>query len=244
MDTTSKSASERKGGLGDTLRTVFWAVLIALVIRTLAFEPFSIPSASMVPTLNVGDYLFVSKYTYGYSRYSLPFGPPILEGRVFSDTPARGEVAVFKLPSDNSTDYIKRVIGLPGDRIQVKRGILHINGKAVERERLGESAGGTTLYRETLPNGATHVIREQGNDYPFDNTPLYVVPRGHYFMMGDNRDSSQDSRALSRVGYVPLENFVGRAEVLFFSHDGSARLWEVWKWPTAIRYGRIFDVIQ
>ena len=246
MDTTNKSAASRKGGLGDTLRTVFWAVLIALVIRTFAFEPFSIPSGSMVPTLEVGDYLFVSKYAYGYSRYSMPFGPPLFEGRVMADTPERGDVAVFKLPSDDRTDYIKRVVGLPGDRIQVRGGVLHINGTPVEREKLRDIPAGNgtvTVYRETLPNGYTHKIRERGDDFPFDNTPVYIVPRGHYFMMGDNRDSSQDSRALTQVGYVPLENFVGRAEVLFFSHNGSARFWEVWKWPGAVRYGRLFDAV-
>jgi signal peptidase I len=243
MSKTAKS----KGGLGETIRTIVWAVLIALVIRTFAFEPFSIPSGSMVPSLLVGDYLFVSKYAYGYSRHSLPFGPPLFDGRVMGDKPERGDVAVFKLPRDNSTDYIKRVVGLPGDRIQMRGGVLHINGQAVKREKLREVRVGdasVTIYRETLPNGVSHLIRERSDSYPYDNTPVYVVPRGHYFMMGDNRDSSQDSRALNRVGYVPFENFVGRAEVLFFSHDGSASMWAVWDWPGAIRYERILNVIQ
>jgi signal peptidase I len=201
----------------------------------------------MVPSLLVGDYLFVSKYAYGYSRFSLPFGPPLFDGRVMSSKPERGDVAVFKLPSDNSTDYIKRVIGLPGDRIQVRQGILHINGQAVQREKLREVRVGdaeVTIYRETLPNGVSHLIRERSDSYPYDNTPVYVVPRGHYFMMGDNRDSSQDSRALNQVGYVPFDNLVGRAEIVFFSHDGSASLWALWEWPGAIRYNRILNVIQ
>jgi signal peptidase I len=241
------SKNEKKGGFGETLRTVIYAVLIALVIRTFAFEPFSIPSGSMVPTLLVGDYLFVSKYSYGYSRFSFPFSPPLFDGRILADIPERGDVAVFKLPRDNSTDYIKRVIGLPGDTIQMKDGILHINGEAVEREKLREAQVGrasVTIYRETLPGGFTHLIREMGDDGPLDDTRPYEVPEGHYFMMGDNRDSSQDSRALGQVGYVPHENLIGRAEVVFFSHDGSAALWEVWAWPTAIRYGRLLDGIS
>ena len=246
METTGKT-TKSKGGLGETVRTIFWAVLIALVIRTFAFEPFSIPSGSMVPSLLTGDYLFVSKYAYGYSRFSLPFGPPLFDGRIMADQPERGDVAVFKLPSDDSTDYIKRVVGLPGDRIQVKNGVLQINGQAVQREKIREvQVGGAsvTIYRETLPNGVSHLIRERGDDFPYDNTPVYVVPRGHYFMMGDNRDSSQDSRALDRVGYVPFENLVGQAEFLFFSHDGSASMWAFWEWPMAIRYDRLFHGIQ
>jgi signal peptidase I len=241
------ATKQKKGGFGETLRTVIYAVLIALVIRTFAYEPFSIPSGSMIPTLLVGDYLFVSKYAYGYSRFSLPLGLPLFDGRIMADQPARGDVAVFKLPSDNSTDYIKRVIGLPGDRIEVIDGLLHINGEPVEREKVRETRVGqaaVTVYRETLPNGESHLIRERGDDNFFDNTPVYEVPEGHYFMMGDNRDSSQDSRALQRVGYIPFDNLVGRAEVVFFSHDGSASIWEVWNWPTAIRYGRLLDGID
>ncbi|RDD63746.1 signal peptidase I [Ferruginivarius sediminum] len=239
----TKATAKKKGGIGETVRTVVYAVLIALVIRTFAYEPFSIPSGSMIPTLLVGDYLFVSKYSYGYSRFSLPFSPPLFDGRVMGDGPERGDVAVFKLPTDNSTDYIKRVVGLPGDRIQVVDGILHINGEPVKREEVADQPDGATatLYRETLPNGVTHLIRERSDHQFYDNTPVYTVPEGHYFMMGDNRDSSQDSRALSRVGYVPYENFVGRAEFIFFSHDGSASLWEIWAWPASVRFGRLLD---
>jgi len=241
------ATKQKKGGFGETLRTVIYAVLIALVIRTFAYEPFSIPSGSMIPTLLVGDYLFVSKYAYGYSRFSLPLGLPLFDGRIMADTPERGDVAVFKLPSDNSTDYIKRIVGLPGDRIQVVEGVLHINGEAVEREKVQETTvgqGAVTIYRETLPNGESHLIRERGDANFFDDTPVYEVPERHYFVMGDNRDSSQDSRALQRVGYIPFENLVGRAEIVFFSHDGSAEIWEVWNWPVTIRYGRLFDGID
>lgn len=241
------------GGFWETLKTIVYAVLIAVGIRTVAFEPFNIPSASMVPTLLVGDYLFVSKFSYGYSRHSLPFGMPLFSGRILAAEPERGDVAVFKLPSDNSTDYIKRVVGLPGDRIQVVNGILNINGKAVERRRVDDyvsrdSFGNTRRapqYVETLPNGRTHSIIENDGDLsPTDNTPVYVVPPKHYFMMGDNRDNSQDSRYLDYVGYVPFENLVGRAEFLFFSTDGSAAIWELWKWPWAIRFARFFDGIN
>ncbi len=243
-------SKKRSGVFGETLRTVIYAVLIALGIRIFAYEPFNIPSGSMIPTLLIGDYLFVSKFSYGYSRYSLPLGLPIFDGRILSDEPERGDVVVFKLPKDNSTDYIKRIVGLPGDEIQVIGGILHVNGKAVKRELVGEvdaprGGYGSKLkeYIETLPNGLQHRIWEVSDRGSLDNTPVYAVPAGHYFAMGDNRDSSQDSRVLSAVGYVPHENLVGRAEFLFFSHDGSAAIWEFWRWPGAIRFGRIGDGI-
>ncbi len=235
--------------VGETARTVFFAVVIAFFIRVFAYEPFNIPSGSMIPTLLVGDYLFVSKFSYGYSRYSLPWGLPLIDDRVFGDEPERGDVVVFKLPKDNSTDYIKRVIGLPGDRIQVIGGILQINGTAVERRKVAEKplAGNpwrATEYVETLPNGVEHRIFEVSDEEMLDNTPVYKVPPGHYFMMGDNRDSSQDSRILSAVGYVPFRNLVGRAEFLFFSHESSASLFKPWTWPTAIRYRRLFNGVE
>jgi signal peptidase I len=241
----------KPSALWETVRTVIYAILIAMVVRTFAFEPFNIPSGSMKPTLLVGDYLFVSKYSYGYSRYSLPWGLPLFDGRIFGSEPERGDVIVFKKPSDNETDYIKRLIGLPGDRVQVLEGVLHINGEPVKREKVSDVQDADTfstrsfeVYRETLPNGRQHLIWEAGDNDHMDNTGEYVVPEGHYFFMGDNRDNSRDSRVLYDVGYVPAENLVGRAEFLFFSHDDSANWWEVWRWPWVIRFGRIFSGIN
>ncbi len=249
QDEAEKGASG--GTLWETIRTIIYAVLIALVVRTFAYEPFNIPSGSMKPTLLVGDYLFVSKFAYGYSRYSFPFSFPPFEGRVFGSKPEQGDVAVFKLPRDNSTDYIKRLVGMPGDKIQVIQGVLHINGKPVKREKvevqLTKNYAGfpetITQYKETLPNGRVHMIWEKSDEEIFDNTPVYEVPPGHYFAMGDNRDHSQDSRS-GQVGFVPYENLVGRAGMIFFSHNNSASLAEVWKWPGAIRFGRIGDIIE
>ena len=227
------------GGIVDTIKTIVYAVLIALAVRTVAYEPFNIPSGSMVPTLLVGDYLFVSKFTYGYSRYSLPFGLPLFSGRIFYQSPERGDVVVFKLPTDNSTDYIKRVIGLPGGQPVPRRRI---------EDYLYQEGNGAVIplaqYIETLPNGVQHRIIEMSDNGPLDNTQEYVVPPRDYFMMGDNRDNSQDSRVLSAVGYVPAENLIGKAQFIFFSTNGSARLWEIWKWPFAIRYGRLFHGVQ
>jgi len=249
---TAMTRKKSAGGILDTIKTIVYAVLIALVVRTVAYEPFNIPSGSMVPTLLVGDYLFVSKFSYGYSRYSLPFGLPLFSGRIFFHSPERGDVVVFKLPTDNSTDYIKRVIGLPGDHIQMRNGILFLNGQPVPRRRiedyLYQEGNGAVIplaqYIETLPNGVQHRIIEMSDNGPLDNTQEYVVPPGDYFMMGDNRDNSQDSRVLSAVGYVPAENLIGKAQFIFFSTNGSARLWEIWRWPFAIRYGRLFQGVQ
>jgi signal peptidase I len=243
----------KTGGMIETVRTIIYAMLIAGAVRTVLFEPFNIPSGSMIPTLLIGDYLFVSKYAYGYSRYSMPFGIGPGGGRILEKQPERGDVVVFKKPTENKVDYIKRVVGLPGDRIQMISGILYINGTAVERKRIEDfverDRDGNIIrapqYVETLPNGHSHrIIEFFGDNGPADNTREYVVPPGHYFMMGDNRDNSADSRFLGEVGYVPAENLVGRAEVLFFSADGSAALWEVWRWPWAIRYARLFQGIE
>ncbi len=244
---------EKSGSGGETIKTVLIAMAIAAFVRTVAFEPFNIPSGSMIPTLLVGDYLFVSKYAYGYSRHSLPFSLGPKGGRMMEKTPERGDVVVFKKPPEGRVDYIKRVVGLPGDRIQVTRGILYVNGQPVKRERIEDfveiNREGNVMraaqYIETLPNGRRHRIIEYAGDNGIaDNTPEYVVPEGHYFMMGDNRDNSADSRFLDEVGYVPAENLVGRAEVVFFSADGSAALWEFWKWPSAIRYSRLMSGID
>ena len=243
--------TKKAGGILDTALTVLYAVAIAIFVRTVAYEPFNIPSGSMVPTLLIGDYLFVSKFSYGYSRYSLPLGLRLISGRILFTPPQRGDVAVFKLPRDNSTDYIKRVIGLPGDHVQMKDGRLYINGEMVKRERIEdyvdpEIRRPVLQYIETLPNGVRHrILESQGDNGGLDNTREFVVPPDHYFMMGDNRDNSSDSRDPNGgVGYVPVENLVGRAEFLFFSTDGSAHLWEPWKWPFAVRYDRPFEGIR
>lgn len=244
----------------ETARTIAYAVAIALVVRTFLYEPFNIPSGSMKPTLWIGDYLFVSKFTYGYSRHSLPFSPPIGSGRLFGSLPKRGDVAVFKLPTDTSIDYIKRIVGLPGDRIQVKDGVLFINDTEISRTPAddfidvdGATAREVLRFQETIP--APLAEDGGGEDRQFnvldgqpdgrgkhDNTEIFVVPEDHVFAMGDNRDNSLDSR--DNVGFVPVENLVGRAEVIFFSTNGTARLWEFWNWPVTIRYARLFNLID
>jgi signal peptidase I len=198
-----------------------------IFFRTFLFQPFNTPSHSMSPTLQQGDHFFVSKYAYGYSHFSLPFSPPLFSGRIFGSEPARGDVVVFRLPKDTSTDYVKRVVGLPGDRIQIKQGLLTINGTPVQRERLADFIGGDSCgsdpaakvkrWRETLPNGASHETLDCVDNGFYDNTNVYTVPAGHFFVIGDNRDNSTDSRVLSQVGYIPLENIIGRAGLIFFS---------------------------
>ena len=234
--------------MAEFFKTAVIAVVLALLIRSVLYEPFNIPSGSMKPTLEIGDYLFVSKPAYGYSRYSFPFGIAPIEGRIWAAEPKRGDIMVFKLPSNPSIDYIKRVIGLPGDRIQVRRGRLYINDEMVDREPVGlktDTEGGgppvmMTQYIETLPGGLMHSIYEESDSQILDNTPVYEVPEEHYFMMGDNRDNSQDSRVQGMVGFVPFENIVGRADILFFSTNGYASMLEFWKWPWTIRYDRLF----
>ena len=243
--------NDNSGGFFDTLKTIIYAVVIALGVRTVAYEPFNIPSGSMLPTLLIGDYLFVSKFSYGYSKHSLVMSLPLIPGRIFETVPERGDVAVFKKPTDNTTDYIKRIVGLPGDTLQVVKGILHINGKAVGRERAGvhitkDSWGNRheiKRYIETFPNGKKHYILEESDSDFMDNTPVYTVPAGHVFGMGDNRDHSQDSRFLNEVGFIPMVNLVGKAEFLFFSIDDAAP-WEFWKWGSSIRLSRFFEDIE
>ncbi|UYQ74111.1 signal peptidase I [Pelagibacterium flavum] len=239
-----------KGELRETIVIIVQALLIALVFRTFAFEPFSIPTASMQSNLMIGDYILASKYSYGYSRYSLPYSEVPWNGRIMGNAPERGDIAVIR-PVPQSENYVKRVIGLPGDQIQMIDGRLTINGETVEREQVGttvdrDSSGvdiPVTEYRETLPNGVSYVTQEISDNAQFDNTGVYTVPPGHYFMMGDNRDRSLDSRSLSAVGYVPFENFVGKAEWRFFSITDNIPPWQIWRWPGNVRFDRMFTSV-
>jgi signal peptidase I len=254
MSVTS-GAKRKEGGIAETLRVIVHALIIALVIRTFLFQPFNVPSGSMKSTLLVGDYLFVSKYSYGYSHFSFPFSPPLFSGRIWASPPDRGDVVVFRLPRDDSTDYIKRVIGLPGDTVQMLGGVLNINGVPVKRERIDdfvetEEGRGTSRvkrWRETLPNGVSYTTLDLVDNGVHDNTPVYHVPAGNYFMMGDNRDNSTDSRVRPEaggVGYVPFENLVGRAQIIFFSILDGESAWMVWRWPWTVRWGRLFTIVR
>ena len=250
MATSKAKPRQHANAWVENIKTILYAGLIAIAVRTVAFEPFNIPSGSMIPTLLVGDYLFVEKYSYGYSRYSFPFSPPLFSGRVFGSMPRRGDVAVFALPSDPSIDYIKRIIGLPGDRVQVIHSRLFINGHECPRTADGtytETDEGAPIemrrYIETLPDGVSHSILQAAENLPQDNTGVYTVPPGFFFAMGDNRDNSEDSRFPS-VGYIPIENLIGKAEFIFFSVDAQYPWWEVWEWPFEIRWGRLFHIIH
>jgi signal peptidase I len=240
----------RRSELRDTIVVIVEALIIAVIFRTFLFQPFSIPTASMQSTLMIGDYFVASKFTWGYGKYSFPIPLPF-NGQILSFAqPTRGDITVFR-PVPQNEDYIKRVIGLPGDRIQMVGGILHINGTPVQRELVGESTDtdsyGMTvpvhLYRETLPNGVSHTIQEISDDAPLDNTGEYLVPAGHYFMMGDNRDRSQDSRVLNAVGYVPAGNLIGKAEARFFSIKDNLPPWQIWNWPANVRWDRMMQSV-
>jgi signal peptidase I len=231
------------------VKTFVMALICAAIMRSFFFEPFHIPSGSMKPGLLVGDYIFVAKYSYGYSRYSFPFGISFFNGRIFRHSPKRGDVAVFRLPSDTSINYVKRIIGLPGDRIQMQQGTLFINNKEVLKVADGiftdddkEAISEIKKFLETLPEGKIIQTLDQNPASPQDDTGIYEVPPGQYFMMGDNRDNSQDSRFLTQVGYVPEENLIGRATIIFFSNKKPS--WQIWNWPNSIRFRRIFTKVK
>ncbi len=243
------------GEFAEIVKTIVFALLIAFVLRVLLFQPFTIPSASMEPNLYEGDYIIVSKWSYGYSKYSsgLPINLPVGEGRVFGRAPNRGDIVVFKLPRDNKTDYIKRVIGLPGDKIQMIANKLYINGVPVKDVVIGEAEAADVFgprsvvkVRETLPNGKSFDSQDFGPGGDLDDTGVYEVPAGHYFMMGDNRDNSIDSRVeqSAGVGFVPAQNLVGKAQIIAFSWEPGASLFNPVSWFTKIRPSRFFHVLD
>ena len=236
----------------DNIKTLFYALIIALFIRSLFFQPFYIPSSSMEPNLLIGDRLFVSKYSYGYSRHSLPFSPKIFTGRILEKLPKRGDVIVFKTPADNRTDYIKRLIGLPGDAIQIINEDLYINNIKIIKKKIknsiiiycGNEILKTDSFEETLPNGEKYVAVYK-KDGTMKNSDKFLVPKGHYFFMGDNRDCSKDSRFLSSVGYVSFNNLVGKAQLVFFSNDNKkGSFLKFWKWKQSVRFDRFFKKIK
>ena len=271
-------------GVGETIKIVLQALAIALVVRVFLYQPFNIPSGSMKETLLIGDFIFVSKLSYGLSKFSFPrfidvcipltdscgnfrvLPDFISSGRVMASEPKRGDVIVFKLPTDTSKDFIKRLVGLPGDTILVKNGVLNINGKDVPKVAAGTFDNlecddsrswcrqvSYKIFEETLPNGVKHHTLDREDDNEADNKGPFVVPEGHYFMMGDNRDNSIDSRFdpktyRSGVGYVPYENLVGRADIIFYScasdEPGRCSWLKPWAWPSDIRWSRIFDIVK
>ena len=232
----------------DNIKTIFYALIIAIVIRSLFFQPFYIPSSSMEPTLLIGDRIFVSKFTYGLSKHSFPFSPPIFNGRFFESIPTQGDLVVFKTPADNRTDYIKRLIGLPGDKIQFLDGEIYINENKILRKKIdsnykircGNFPFNVKAYEETLPNGKKY-IAVYNSINTTQNTELFIVPDNHYFFLGDNRDCSKDSRYLTSVGYVKSVNLVGKAQIIFFSNDTiSGSIIKFWNWKKSLRLNRFF----
>ncbi len=241
-----------KNFLIENFKTLFYALVIAIIIRSLFIQPFYIPSSSMEPNLLVGDRLFVTKYTYGYSKHSFPFSPPIFKGRLIFKEPARGDVVVFKTPSDNRTDYIKRLIGLPGDEIQFVDANLYINNNEVIKSKISKNdeifCGDKTInvftFEEILPNGKKHKSVYLKN-FPFKNSDKFIVPKDYYFFLGDNRDCSKDSRYLTSVGYVHKDNLVGKAQFIFFSSDKTiGSIFSFWKWNRSLRLDRFFKKIN
>lgn len=258
-ETTQASAPPEKTGalaeIVEIIKTVVYALGIALFLRVLFFQPYTIPSASMEPNLYEGDYIIVSKWTYGYSRYSIPFAPPVMHGRAFEQKAHRGDIVVFALPHDPHIDYIKRIIGLPGDRIQMKKGLLYLNGvqvprvnKGTVREDVGEGyMRDVTRYQETLPGGKTYMTDDWGPEGDLDNTQEFLVPEGHYFMMGDNRDNSSDSRVspeANGVGFVPAENLEGKAQIILLSWSKGASIFKPWTWVLNLQPHRFFNLLQ
>ncbi len=242
----------KKNVIIDNLKTLIYALIIAIIIRSLLLQPFYIPSSSMELNLLVGDRLFVTKYSYGYSKHSFPFSPPIFKNRIFEKNPERGDIIVFKTPYDNRTDYIKRLIGLPGDTIQFIDGYIYINNNQVLNTLInnneilycGSQKINVSTFEEKLPNNKSYIVSYR-NDVSYQNSDKYTVPDNHYFFLGDNRDCSKDSRFLSDVGYVHKDNLVGKAQILFFSsnrREGS--IFQIWKWPKIIRYDRFFKKLN
>ena len=243
--------SKSNNSIKELFKTLLIAGSIAIFFRSIFFEPFNIPSGSMIPSLLVGDYLFVSKYSYGYSKYSFPFGVVPITDRIFEKSPKRGDIIVFRKPGDETIDYIKRLVALPNDTVQVKNGVLYINKKMIKRSKsnvgiMKNSFGDEkifTQYKETFDGLNFHEIIEASDQDLFDDTIEFKVPDNHFFFMGDNRDNSRDSRS-PEVGFVPKRNLIGKAQIIFFSHNSSASIFEFWKWHKAIRFSRIGKAIE
>lgn len=243
--------SKSNNSIKELFKTLLIAGSVAIFFRSIFFEPFNIPSGSMIPSLLVGDYLFVSKYSYGYSKYSFPFGVVPITDRIFEKSPKRGDIIVFRKPGDETIDYIKRLVALPNDTVQVKNGVLYINKKMVERTKsnvgiMKNNFGDEkifTQYKETFDGLNFHEIIEASDQDLFDDTIEFKVPDNHFFFMGDNRDNSRDSRS-PEVGFVPKRNLIGKAQIIFFSHNSSASIFEFWKWHKAIRFSRIGKAIE